>query len=162
MKKIILLTWSCLVSWTFSNLLAQQGVISSGGNATGTGGTVSYTIGQTDYNVASGTNGNIIQGMQQPFEISEITGIGMKGIELFSTIYPNPSAGNLTLKIENPESYEQLSLRIYDVTGKVLIQERIFNTETTVHLSNFANAKYFLKVINKGQELKTYQIIKIN
>lgn len=47
--------------------MAQQALVY--GNATGTGGTSSYSIGQVVYASATGTNDSVNQGMQQPFEI---------------------------------------------------------------------------------------------
>jgi hypothetical protein len=56
-------------------MYAQDTTPASGGNATGTGGSVSYTIGQIVYTTNSGTNGSLSQGVQQPYEISLVTGI---------------------------------------------------------------------------------------
>jgi hypothetical protein len=46
-------------------LSAQESVNGSGGDATGTGGTSSYSIGQVVYTTATGTNGSVAQGVQQ-------------------------------------------------------------------------------------------------
>ena len=48
---------------------AQESVNSTGGNATGSGGTVSYTIGQVGYTTNTGSNGSVAQGVQQAYEI---------------------------------------------------------------------------------------------
>ena len=57
------------ISLSTSVFLAQESANVSGGEATGSGGTVSYTIGQVAYTNHTGTNGNINQGVQQPYEI---------------------------------------------------------------------------------------------
>ncbi len=49
-------------------LLAQNGAVASGGEATGTGGNVSFSVGQTDYINLTSTNHSSNQGIQQPFE----------------------------------------------------------------------------------------------
>ena len=54
---------------------AQQTTISSGGDAAGIGGKVTYSVGQVAWNILTGTNGSVIQGVQQPYEISVISGI---------------------------------------------------------------------------------------
>lgn len=159
MKVKILLT--CLFTAIITTaLLAQQGVVAAGGDASGTGGSASYTIGQIDYLTANGTNAKIIQGMQQPFEISEVTGTDITGIKLISEIYPNPTQGQLTLKIES-ENLENPTFIIYDELGKVLVNKRTEGPETIINLSNYPDAKYFIKVNNNDQELKTFQIIKL-
>jgi hypothetical protein len=51
--------------------LAMQNTIpAAGGNAKGSGGSASFTVGQIFYTKLSGTNGTVIQGIQQPYEIS--------------------------------------------------------------------------------------------
>ena len=47
---------------------AQEAVAAAGGEATGSGGTVSYTIGQINYTTNTGAGGTITQGVQQPYE----------------------------------------------------------------------------------------------
>jgi hypothetical protein len=59
----------CLFIWAVTGLYAQSGTVTSGGQSTGTGGAVSYTIGQVAYNLGAGTGGIITEGLQQPAEI---------------------------------------------------------------------------------------------
>ena len=56
-------------------LQAQQSPTATGGEATGTGGTASYSVGQVVYTTNTGTNGSMAQGVQQPYEISTTVGI---------------------------------------------------------------------------------------
>ncbi|RLD56213.1 MAG: T9SS C-terminal target domain-containing protein, partial [Bacteroidetes bacterium] len=59
-----------------SNLQAQEVIPATGGEASGSGGSASYTVGQVVYTTNTGTNGNSVsQGVQQPYEISVVTGI---------------------------------------------------------------------------------------
>ena len=159
MKSIFLLASCAFLSCSQWGLFAQQGLVGSGGNSTGTGGTVSYSVGQIDYVSATATNGNIIQGLQQPFEISEVGISEIKGIDLYSAIYPNPSQGMLVLSVNN-EDFDNLNYQVYDELGRLLENKRIDNTETTIDLSKNSNAKYILKISNKNEALKTYQILK--
>lgn len=46
--------------------LAQQTVSSAGGNFTGNGDAVSFTLGQTVYTSITGSNGIVDQGVNQP------------------------------------------------------------------------------------------------
>jgi len=58
-----------LLGLTFPGLQAQEAIPASGGNVTGSGGTVSYSIGQVFYLMNSGATGSVLQGVQQPHEI---------------------------------------------------------------------------------------------
>ena len=72
-----------------TGLHAQEAIITSGGDASGSTGSVSYTIGQVVYTTNTGTNGSAAQGVQQPYEISVVTGLEeAKGINLDFSVYP--------------------------------------------------------------------------
>ena len=92
---------------------AQKAIPASGGNATGTNGSVSYTVGQVLYTTNIGTNGSVAEGVQQPYEISVVVGIEQaKDINLICTVYPNPATDLLTLEVEiaaNENLFFQLS-----------------------------------------------------
>jgi hypothetical protein len=68
MKKI--LSTLILLTAAMIGAKAQQGAVSAGGEASGPGGSVSYSIGQTDYITKSSSGHFISDGLQQPYEIS--------------------------------------------------------------------------------------------
>jgi len=139
---------------------AQEAVPTSGGDASGGGGTVSYSVGQIVYSTNTGTNGSITQGVQQPYEISIITGLeDSKEINLSFFIYPNPTTDYLKLNIGNYKM-EGLSYQLYDINGKLLENNKTEEVETTISMKNLAASSYFLKVIENNNEIKTFKIIK--
>jgi hypothetical protein len=58
-----------------SFLNAQESVNTASGNASGSGGSVSYSVGEIVYTTNAGDNGAVAQGVQQAYEISAVTGI---------------------------------------------------------------------------------------
>ncbi len=141
-------------------LQAQNTIPATGGNATGAGGTSSYTVGQVVYNTYTGTNGSVAQGVQQPFEISVVTGIEEAlGISLEIMVYPNPTTEFITLKIE---THEVLNLRyqLNDIKGNLLQDNKIEGNETSIVMSSLLPATYFLKVTDNKKVVKTFKIIK--
>lgn len=56
-----------LLAICFQSSFAQQGTVSSGGNATGSGGSVSYSFGQVFYSSVLTGSGSVTQGIQQSF-----------------------------------------------------------------------------------------------
>ena len=142
--------------------LAQgQGTIpAAGGTATGTGGSVTYTVGQTAFIVVTGTNGFIIQGIQQPYEISTVTAIEDAGdITLGYVVYPNPTEGTIRLVIR---SYDDGSYRfqVYNLKGTVLHEKNVSDEETVISMEREESAIYFLMVIRNDREVKVFKIIK--
>jgi len=139
---------------------AQEAVSTSGGDATGTGGSVSYSVGQIVYTTNTGTNGSVVQGVQQPFEISVVNAIEeAKSISLNCLAFPNPTTDLLTLKIENYQ-IENLSYQLYDINGKLLFNKKISSYETSIPMESVPSANYFLKVTDNNKEIKTFKIIK--
>ena len=72
-------------------LHAQESSTAAGGDATGIGGSSSYTVGQVVYTTNTGTNGSLAQGVHQPYEISTTLGINETTINLELSLYPNPT-----------------------------------------------------------------------
>jgi hypothetical protein len=149
-----------LFGFSIAIVQGQQTIPATGGNASGSGGSVSYTIGQITYNTISGTNGTIVQGVQQPYEISVVTAIrNTEDINLKCSVYPNPTAGITKLVFESPD-YENLRFRLYDINGILLLDKKVESRETDISLENFSSSVYFLKVIKNNLEVKVFKIVK--
>ncbi len=161
MKKKILILCCCFPGLGTAALFAQRGNVAASGNASGTGGTISFSIGQVFYSSPSAVTHSVVQGLQQPFEISVINGIVDKeaGINLSASVFPNPSVDNFTLKVENGKS-KNLSYGLYDMQGKLLLSNKVESDETRIEVASLASAYYLLKVFEGNQEIKTFKIIK--
>jgi hypothetical protein len=143
-----------------TRLQAQSTIPASGGNASGDGGTVSYTIGQIVYTTNTGSNGTSAQGVQQPYEISILTVVEeAKGISLELSVYPNPATDFIKLKIKN---YEVLNLRyqLYDINGSLLQDNKVEGNETSIVMQPLLPSTYILKITQGNKEVKTFKIIK--
>lgn len=149
-----------LLVFGLTGLQAQESVNATGGIATGSGGSSSYSVGQIVYTTSTGSNGSVAQGVQQPFEISVITVIEeTKEINLSTSAYPNPTTDLLSLSVDNLE-VSNLSYQLYDIDGKLLQSKKITDSQTNIVMSNLVPATYFLKVIQNKKEVKTFKIIK--
>lgn len=143
-----------------TGLQAQTAVPTSGGDASGIGGSSSYSIGQIVYTTNIGASGSVAQGVQQPFEISVITGLKeAKDLNLSVLAYPNPTTYFLNLKVENYEN-TNLSYQLYDISGKLLEIKKITDNETRIAMNNLVPAIYFVKVSQGNKDVKTFKIIK--
>ncbi len=161
MKKMILALGCCFLGLGTTTLFAQSGNVAAGGNASGTGGTVSFSIGQVFYVSPSSPSYNLVQGLQQPFEISTVTGLdqSIKGIDLLASVYPNPASETLTLKVENGKWFN-LSYVLFDMAGREITRGKVESEDTKVDVSSLALGQYFLKVSEESQLVKTFQILK--
>ena len=157
MKQLIFLlvfTISCII------INAQETIAVTGGNATGSGGTVSYTVGQIQYNTYSETNGTVAQGVQQPYEISVVTAIqNTEGIILECLVYPNPTRGEFKLVVKTKE-FKNLRFQLYDLNGIRIQDKKVESEETEVPMDGLSPSTYFLKVLSGNKGIKTFKIIK--
>ena len=143
-----------------TGLQAQTALPATGSNASGSGGSASYSVGQVVYTTNTGSNGTIAQGIQQPYEISVVAGIEeAKGINLSVKAYPNPTTDYIILSIEEFD-ISNLSYQLYDMNGKLLQNKKITGNQTSIVMSNLVPANYFVKVIQENREVKTFKIIK--
>jgi hypothetical protein len=159
--KHLLKTLIAFFLFAFGTTMYAQNIIpASGGNATGTGGSVSYSVGQVVFTRNTGTNGSAAQGVQQPFEISVVTGIEeAKEISLEFSVFPNPVTDVLRLKIENFET-DNLRYQLFDINGSLLQNNKIEGNETNIFMKSLLPATYFLKVTSNNKVVKTYKIVK--
>jgi len=141
-------------------LSAQQSTNTSGGNSSGTGGTVSFSVGQINYTTNIGTSGSACQGVQQPYEIFTVTSVDeAKDLNINLSAFPNPTFDNLTLKIESA-STKNLSYSLFDMNGKLLASQKLEGAETKIAMNNYAAATYFIKISENNNTIKTFKIIK--
>jgi len=149
-----------LLGLGLTGLQAQESVNATGGDASGSGGSVNYSVGQVVYTTNTGTGGSVAQGVQQAYAISEVSGIEeAKEISLSVSAYPNPTTDYLSLEVKEFE-LSDLSFQLYDMQGQLLQKENITDIQTNVDMSNLTIETYFLKVIQANKEVKSFKIIK--
>ena len=160
-KIFLLLLLTIGITCLSNGIQAQVTTSTAGGDATGDGGTVSYTIGQVFYQSIKGTNGNTVsQGVQQPFEISVETGIPeASGINIGASAYPNPTTDHLTVKVEDYDT-SGLQFMLFDMSGKLIKITKAEGIKTQIDMSGLIPASYFIKVLDKNKEIKVFKIIK--
>jgi hypothetical protein len=138
---------------------AQQSVNASGGVATGSGGTASYSIGQVVYTTITDASGTLSQGVQQAYEIFTI-GIKETELNISLSLFPNPTADNLTLQISDYNN-EYLSYQLFDMQGKLINNGQINTEQTQINTANLPPSTYFINVVNKeNQKVQSFKIIK--
>ncbi len=141
-------------------LVAQETIPAAGGNAIGSGGSVSFTIGQTFYTAPNGADGSVSQGIQQPYEISTVTGIEQAmGIDLAMAVFPNPVTDFLVLRVDQYDQ-ESLFYKLLDIQGRLIKIGKIVEEETLIDMVGTIPSVYLLRVLDNEKYIKTFRIIK--
>jgi hypothetical protein len=151
-----------LVSISLAGLQAQEAVTAGGGEASGSGGSVSYTVGQVTYAIYTTGNGSLYEGVQQPYEIYVQVGMGdAAGIDLYCTSYPNPVMEILMLEIRDLKN-QPLAYQLYNLEGYLVGSKEITGSVTTISMVDLPSGTYFLKILDNSssQLIKTFKIIK--
>ncbi len=158
MKKIFFTLFFSAVAFT---AFCQSGIVTTGGTASSNGGTATYTVGQIADQRVEANGKYIIEGVQQPYEISNVGVNNYPGIQLEAVLYPNPTNQFVRLRISNFEIPDNgLSAQLYDINGKLLQVFNVVDLETEMDLSSYAAASYHLRIMDNNRLLKTFKIVK--
>ena len=138
---------------------AQNGIVTTGNDATGIDGTVNSTVGQINCKTIYASSGSVAEGIQQPYEIYIIAGIQEENITLNISVYPNPTKEMISLDAGNMD-VENMSYALFSLEGSLLKQNTLIKKQTDIPLIGMAAGVYFMKVLNNKKEIKVFKIIK--
>ena len=143
------------------NVITQQGAVPAGGDAQGTTGSTAYSVGQVFYVPVQGEAGRAYPGLQQPNlsaivatdEPQELSGIN---------VYPNPTHDQLYLDAaeHSNASAGQLSFQLFDVQGKLLLQDQVNQDKSSILMNAYDDGTYVLRVFDKEQKSVSFKIVK--
>ncbi|MEP6793450.1 MAG: T9SS type A sorting domain-containing protein [Saprospiraceae bacterium] len=143
---------------------SQQALLTSGKDANGVGGSVAYSIGQTDYVNFSSDSGKISLGVQQPLVVMMV-GIEDPKTNTEVSVFPNPVSISIHLKLEVASTTiakENPSFTLYDINGKIVLRQKIKEVLTIIPMEQYGSGMYLLRVtVNKG-EVRTFKLFKTN
>lgn len=159
-KKLITLSITGLLTFVSLINYAQTSINTSGGDGSGNGGSVSFSVGQISYHTEKASNGSVAEGVQQPFEISVLSVLeGMDHINLHILTYPNPTTDFLLISVTRADITD-LAYQLFDIQGKMVLNESMSNDVTQVNMSNLGPSTYILKVEQNHKVVKIFKIIK--
>lgn len=157
-NNILFLFIALLLSLSAIGQTAHQVISATGGDATGIGGSVAYSVGQIVYSTITGTTGSLAQGVEQAYEIYSV-GIKETVLNISLRVYPNPTSDFLTLKVQDYNN-EALSYSLLDEQGKLVLNEQISTQDTQIAMSSLARGAYFIDVLKANKKIQMFKIIK--
>ena len=140
-------------------LNAQEIVTTSGLNASGAGGTISYSVGQVSVAQNTGTEGSVLEGVQQPYVIDPTVGLDISNIDLKLATYPNPTSDEIIMTAEDLD-LENFSYQLLSNEGKVLISKASIESTNNISLQSFPANIYLLNIYRDQIIIKSFRIIK--
>ena len=154
----------CVILFLTLNLgvaVAQNATVTAGGTASGSGGSLTYTIGQIADQRVEGNGRYVIEGVQQPYEIQVVGINSYPNITLEAVLYPNPTSSRVVLSIRNFDIPSQgLTAQLYDFNGKMVKAFVVKDLDTEIDFSDYAAATYQLRIMDDKTLLKTFKVVK--
>lgn len=140
---------------------SQQTTLSSGGDAIGSNGSMSSSIGQVVYTSHAGSNGTSTQGVQQTYTVSDASIISPSAVHLQLSVFPNPTSDLLQIKVTDFNN-EALSYRLINPVGQE-IEHGIIDPETTqINLQQLGASYYMLYILEEGVITQLFKVLKTN
>ncbi len=136
---------------------SQQNTLVAGAEATGVG-TVSYSIGQIDFNSNSGSNGSVHQGVQQPLEFFNLS-LPEQALSFQVILFPNPTLAELHVKLSELQ-ITQNSFVLVDAAGREVLQQEIHQPNFSINMENLSRGSYYLNFFQYNRIVGSYQVIK--
>jgi hypothetical protein len=139
-------------------LFAQRSIVSAGGNATGSSGSASFSVGIVSYkdledNLQDG-------GIQTPIEVVTLENDAFNNDQINIVSYPNPVNNLLKIKVDD-SLLGHLSYSLYDNNGKIIFSEKaIKNVESEIDVQILTTGMYFIAIKKENQTIKKFKIIK--
>lgn len=93
-------------------------------------------------------------------QVDKPTGISLQSLNLKVQLFPNPATKNLNFIVEN-QQLNDLSLSIFDISGKTVFEKRLNNEsiiQEKINIQDFLAGVYFLKIYSNIAQ-NTYKVI---
>lgn len=138
---------------------AQQATVTTGGEAEGPSGSVSYSLGQVSDQFTTDNDGILSEGVQQPHELFIITDLDNPSLLISAKVYPNPTMEELMVEIQEGVT-SGLYLEIYNSEGISVQRQKMEATVHRIHLQGYAAGIYYLYILDGHIPLKLFKIVK--
>lgn len=137
---------------------AQQAVVPAGGEGSGQGGTVSWTIGQVADLMVEGGGGTVGAGVQQPFEALPTT-VDAERAPIGPTVWPTITNDVVHVDLGDPAA-RSVRMIILDEAGRPVLEQRAQQAVAEVRLAALAVGRYILHLVKDGRPVGTFDLIR--
>ncbi len=140
------------ISTLVSSLFSQTSINTIGTSEKSSAGSVSFSIGQTVFNISNGIN----EGVQQPIELFQLSS-EKNNHNNNVTVYPNPTSQKIFVNFDIPligsECYTIIS-----ADGKLVLSGKLVK-ENEINISSLPSEVYIFSV-NQNNNIQSYKLIK--
>ncbi len=163
MRKLLLLIPALGLSGFLNAQSISPEVKATAGDQNTVGTTsISWTIGETFVETASGSSSEVTQGFHQPSYVLVALDHPLSST-LQIDVFPNPTQERVFLEFERDQETE-LSVQLINLTGQVLQEKTSFELTERLEfdMAQVPAGQYFLRVKTPTGQFKAYKVQKIN
>lgn len=144
----------------FSLVVFSQNDITSGGGTLSDGSFIlSYSLGQVSYQTVESPQAHLSQGVQQSFELVEISAANPASPDMRLRVFPNPTSDQLKIEVSASEILD-VEANVFDASGRCVFS-RILHSETSIiPFTQLSAGIYFLELHRNSELLRSFKIIR--
>lgn len=144
--------------WLVLLVHGQSAVLSAGGDALGTGGSVSFSLGQLADDHPAATTGNVQEGVQQPY-VDGSTSIASHVAQSDAYVYPTVTVDLVTIVLQDATG-QPCNATLIDAQGRTVLQRLVSDARTDLSLTHLACGVYQLLLVDAVGAQRSFTIIK--
>lgn len=137
---------------------AQTAILTTGTTATGASGSVAYSVGQVAYS-QKGANQEVMEGVQQAYEIITLEVDDESIMEKKILLYPNPVKDFLNVDF-GKENFHNSNYILFDSQGKLIKTGNFSQQKTELNMTELPTSVYIIQIFQDRKNIKTFKIIK--
>ena len=114
---------------------------------------IAFTLGGKGY---AGTGLSLLGSKRDMYEYTPLPPLGLNDLELTQVdlkLFPNPMINSSELQIESQRSLGDITLKIFDVSGKLSRSEKIIGNSITIERLDLNSGIYFISIVNEKEIL---------
>jgi hypothetical protein len=140
-------------------LSGQQAILPSGGDYTASSGSVSFSVGQVFFSSDTTAEGSLHEGVQHAFEWYPVS-VADESLVAGVQVFPNPTAGWITIELDKNKSREHITCLISDAYGKT-VQNTLLDAESVrIDMQHVPPGWYLVQIVQNQKAIQTFKIIK--
>jgi hypothetical protein len=155
---------ACFFGWLIAAfpvaLSGQQVILPSGGDHTGTAGSVSISVGQVFFSADSTAEGSMHEGVQHAFEWYPVS-VADESLAAAVQVFPNPTAGWITIELDRDIARERVFCLISDAFGKAVSNTLLDAESVRMDVHHLPSGWYLVQIMQNQKVIQTYKIIKL-
>ena len=136
--------------------MAQSSTVCSGGEGSGPGGSVSFSIGQLVVESTIDSEGSISPGVQQVYESASVY-VNESLFDNTLMLYPNPTTQFIQMDFGKIFTGQVM---VFDAAGNVILNQNVNAMECRIDAAAWSSGLYMVHVVKDNESAAVHSVLK--